>query len=138
MTSVRPMTEEERARVMRTPPSYPDMPAIPQDEDGPVFREPWEAQAFAMTLELFDRGHFTWREWVDALSGQIARAEAEGRPDDGSDYYRHWLAALEMLVARKGIADPAVLAERKAAWAHADEHRDFGAPIVLDPDHPHG
>lgn len=123
---------------MRTPPRLPGMPEIPQDDDGPVFREPWEAQAFALTLDLFDKGHFVWREWVELLSAEIAAAEAAGRPSDGSDYYHHWLAALEKIVAAKGLAEAAALAERKAAWSHADEHRDFGAPIVLhDHDHDH-
>ena len=49
------------------------VPGIPQDEDGPVFREPWEAQAFAMTLALYDRGLFTWSEWAAALAGEIKR-----------------------------------------------------------------
>ena len=25
-----------------------EVPSIPRDADGPVFREPWEAQAFAL------------------------------------------------------------------------------------------
>ena len=32
------------------------VPGVPRDADGPVFREPWEAQAFAMTLALHERG----------------------------------------------------------------------------------
>jgi hypothetical protein len=60
----------------RVPPRHPDMPPIPQDGDGPVFREPWEAQAFAMVLELYDRGHFTWSEWVRHLSAEIAGPRA--------------------------------------------------------------
>ena len=38
------------------------LPGQPHDEGGPVFREPWEAQAFAMTLSLHERGLFTWPE----------------------------------------------------------------------------
>ena len=69
-----------------------------------MFREPWEAQAFAMTLALHERGLFTWTEWADALSSAIKRAQAAGDCDDGSTYYEHWLAALETLVGTKGIA----------------------------------
>ncbi|MEQ8344927.1 MAG: nitrile hydratase accessory protein [Sneathiellaceae bacterium] len=119
----------------RTPPSHPDMPPIPQDEHGPVFREPWEAQAFAMVLDLYDKGRFTWNEWVDTISGEIAAAKARGDPDLGDSYYRHWLGALEKLVAAKGLSTADEIAERKEAWRHADEHRDFGAPIRL---HDHG
>ena len=80
------------------------MPGIPRDADGPVFREPWEAQAFAMTLALHERGLFTWPEWAAALAAEIKRAQAAGDPDTGETYYSHWLAALEKLVAEKGVA----------------------------------
>src|SRR4051794_27160536 len=77
---------------------------IPRGQDGaPVFREPWEAQAFAMALTLHERGLFTWTEWAEALSGEIRRAQQSGDCDDGSTYYRHWLAAIERLVAEKGV-----------------------------------
>src|SRR3954468_747722 len=83
---------------------------IPRGEDGaPVFAAPWEAQAFAMTLALHERGVFTWTEWGAALAAEIKRAQSAGDPDDGSTYYRHWLAAIERLVAVKGVATPATL-----------------------------
>ena len=80
------------------------VPGIPRDDAGPVFREPWEAQAFAMALALHERGLFTWTEWAAALADQIKRAQAAGDPDTGETYYRHWLATLEHLVAAKGVA----------------------------------
>jgi len=108
---------------------------IPRDEDGePVFREPWEAQAFAMTLALYERGLFTWMEWAAALSAAIKGAQAAGDCDDGSTYYQHWLAAIEQLVSDKGIATEQALAERRDAWersAHATPH---GQPILLEND----
>jgi nitrile hydratase accessory protein len=119
----------------RVPPRHPDMPPIPQDGDGPVFREPWEAQAFAMVLELYDRGHFTWSEWVRHLSAEIAGAQARGQADTGGTYYRHWLAALEKLVAAKGLTSAEELAACREEWAEADHHRGFGEPIVLDHRH---
>src|ERR1700689_534180 len=85
------------------------VPGIPRDDDGPVFREPWEAQAFAMALALHGRGLFSWTEWAAALAGQIRRAQASGDPDTGETYYRHWLATLERLVAEKGVASPETL-----------------------------
>src|SRR6202035_47990 len=81
-----------------------DVPGIPRDAEGPVFREPWEAQAFAMALALHERGLFTWPEWAATLAGEIKRAQAAGDPDTGETYYRHWLNALERLVARSGVA----------------------------------
>src|SRR6266852_2764297 len=85
------------------------VPSIPRDAEGPVFREPWEAQAFAMALTLHRRGLFTWGEWAATLAAEIKRAQAAGDPDTGDTYYRHWLGALERLVAEKGVADPTTL-----------------------------
>ncbi len=108
---------------------------IPRGKDGePVFREPWEAQAFAMTLALHERGLFTWSEWAQALSGSIKRAQAAGDCDDGSTYYRHWLAAIEALVSEKGIASERALAERRDAWDRAAHATPHGQPIVLEND----
>jgi nitrile hydratase accessory protein len=69
------------------------VPGIPRDADGPVFREPWEAQAFAMALVLYDRGMCTWPDWAAALADEIKRAQAAGDPDTGETYYQHWLNA---------------------------------------------
>jgi nitrile hydratase accessory protein len=107
--------------------------SIPRDDDGaPVFREPWEAQAFAMTLALHRRGLFTWSEWAEALGAAIKRAQAAG--DGGSTYYRHWLSALEALVAEKGVAPEELVAERRAAWDRAARATPHGQPIVLEND----
>jgi nitrile hydratase accessory protein len=110
------------------------LPDLPRDEGGPVFREPWEAQAFAMTLVLFRRGLFTWPEWAAALAAEIRRAQQAGDPDTGATYYHHWLAALERLVAEKGVADPAMLTRYRDAWEHAAERTPHGAPIALLPE----
>jgi nitrile hydratase accessory protein len=75
-----------------------DLPGIPLDAGSPVFKEPWEARAFAMTLALHERGVFTWPQWADALSRQITQAHAAGDADLGDTYYQHWLRALESLV----------------------------------------
>src|SRR3982074_3792576 len=80
------------------------VPGVPRDAEGPVFREPWEAQAFAMALALHERGVFTWPEWAAALAAEIKRAQAAGDPDTGETYYLHSLATLEGLVARKAGA----------------------------------
>lgn len=107
------------------------VPGIPRDLEGPVFREPWEAQAFAMTLALHDRGLFSWSEWTAVLSDEIKRAQARGDPCTGETYYGHWLAALERIVAKKRITDIATLAQYRMAWARAAERTPHGAPIVL-------
>jgi len=107
------------------------VPSIPRDADGPVFREPWEAQAFAMTLALHERGLFTWTEWAATLSTEIKRAQAAGDPDTGETYYSHWLAALEKLVENKGVTTQAALHRYFEAWDHACDRTPHGQPIEL-------
>jgi nitrile hydratase accessory protein len=109
-------------------------PSIPRDAEGPVFREPWEAQAFAMTLALHERGLFSWPEWAATLGEEIKRAQAAGDPDTGETYYRHWLNALERIVAAKGLADVTMLARYRHAWHHAADRTPHGTPIELRPD----
>jgi nitrile hydratase accessory protein len=110
-----------------------EVPNIPRDADGPVFREPWEAQAFAMTLALHERGVFTWAEWTAALGAEIRRAQGAGDSGTGETYYLHWLAALERLVAEKGVTSGETLARTKRAWEHACERTPHGKPIELQP-----
>ena len=92
-----------------------------------VFAEPWQAQAFAMTLKLHEAGAFTWSEWAEALSAELA-----GDPDDdGSRYYDHWVAALERLAVARRLAGAEELRERKEAWREAYEHTPHGKPVEL-------
>jgi nitrile hydratase accessory protein len=107
------------------------VPSIPRDDDGPVFRAPWEAQAFALALALHERGVFSWGEWAAALGAEIQRAQSEGYPDTGETYYLHWLAALERLVAEKGVTSAETLARTRDAWEHACERTPHGKPIEL-------
>jgi nitrile hydratase accessory protein len=106
-----------------------EVSSIPRDNDGPVFREPWEAQAFAMTLALHERGLFTWPEWAAALAAEIKRAEGEG--DTGETYYAHWLAALEKIVATKGVTTTDTLHRYRDAWDNACDRTPHGKPIEL-------
>ena len=99
----------------------------------PVFREPWEAQAFAMTLMLHEQGLFTWPEWSSALGAEIERARAAGDPDTGETYYHHWLAALERLVVDRRVADERTLARHRDAWDHAARRTPHGTPIEIGP-----
>jgi nitrile hydratase accessory protein len=107
------------------------LPPLPRDEGGPVFAEPWQAQAFALAVKLSDSGWFTWTEWAAALASELRAAAERGEPDDGSHYYEHWTAALEKLVQAKGLLDEAGLIERKEAWADAYRHTPHGKPIEL-------
>ena len=115
-------------------PKLPDLPGLPQDADGPVFAAPWQAQAFAMTLALHERGLFSWSEWAQALSAAIARAQAQGDPDLGDTYYRHWLDALETLLQAKGLAQADTLHALEHAWEDAAERTPHGQTIELRPE----
>jgi nitrile hydratase accessory protein len=110
--------------------SAPDalaLPGLPRDADGPVFAEPWQAQAFALAVRLNAEGAFSWSEWAEALAHELATDPA----DDGSRYYEHWVAALETLVAARGLAGAGELATRRDAWAEAYRHTPHGKPVEL-------
>jgi nitrile hydratase accessory protein len=110
-------------------------PSLPFDEDGPIFAEPWQAQAFAMAVRLSAEGHFTWPEWVNYISAEIATENNVGadRANEASltIYYRQWLAALEKLVADKGLASASELANRTEEWRRAYLNTPHGHPIEL-------
>jgi nitrile hydratase accessory protein len=106
----------------------------PRDADGPVFREPWEAQAFALAVSLHERGVFAWQEFAAALADAIRRAQAAGDADLGDTYYAHWLAALESIVAAKSAASGDELERCRRAWLHAAARTPHGQPIELRPE----
>jgi nitrile hydratase accessory protein len=99
----------------------------PRDETGPVFAEPWQAQAFALAVQLSEAGYFTWTEWSETLGAEL-RAGGE---DDGTRYYESWLRALERLSLAKGLTDTATLDTRIAAWADAYRRTPHGRPVEL-------
>ena len=112
-------------------PDITALTALPRDQGGPVFAEPWQAQAFAMAVKLSEQGHFAWKEWAAALAEELKAAADRGEPDDGTRYYHHWLAALERLVTAKKLSDPTELLARKEAWADAYRHTPHGKPVEL-------
>ncbi|HEX2661780.1 MAG TPA: nitrile hydratase accessory protein [Candidatus Acidoferrum sp.] len=116
-----------------SPESLAVLPPLPRDAEGPVFAEPWQAQAFALAVKLSELGYFTWKEWAAALAEELESAAGRGEPDDGSRYYEYWLRALERLVTAKGLSDPAAMLARKQAWADAYRHTPHGKPVELAP-----
>src|SRR5512147_3253752 len=108
-TSTCGMTILSRPDSVVEPASLSALPRLPQDDGGPVFAEPWQAQAFALAVKLSEQGHFTWKEWAAGLAEELQAAARRGEPDDGSRYYEHWLAALERLVTAKGLTDRTAL-----------------------------
>jgi nitrile hydratase accessory protein len=104
---------------------------LPAGFDEPVFAEPWQAEAFAMTVALHDKGLFSWSEWADALAAEVKRPDAAS---DGHDYYEHWLAALESLLSAKGVAGRGDVDALAAAWERAAHATPHGKPILLEND----
>jgi nitrile hydratase accessory protein len=111
--------------------AVPALPGQPRIGEQPVFAEPWQAKGFALALALHERGLFTWAEWAQALAAQIALAQAAGDADTGDTYYRHWVAALETMVAAKGASSNAELDRYRHAWDHSADRTPHGAPIEL-------
>jgi nitrile hydratase accessory protein len=109
----------------------PPLPSLPCDAEGPVFREPWEAQAFALAVQLQEQGLFTWGEWAQALAAEIVAAQRAGDPDFGDTYYRHWVTALERLAVAKGATSDLNLKKTKDALDRAAKATPHGQPIVL-------
>src|SRR5262245_42119621 len=105
------------------------VPTIPGDMQGPVFREPWEAQAFALALALYDKGVFAWTEWAAMLGEEIKKAQAAGDLGTGTTYYRHWMATLERMVAERDLTTLETLARYCHAWDRAAQRTPHGMPI---------
>ena len=108
------------------------LPLQPRDDDGPVFREPCEAQVFAMTVHLHAADYFTWPEWTKALSTEIANAKDRGEADLGDTYYHHWLRALEALLVGKGLENTPAIDEREEIWRRAHLATPHGQTVELD------
>ena len=108
-----------------------DLLQVPRNNDGPVFNEPWEAAAFALAVRLSEEGHFTWAEWTETISREIAKAQQQGDPDLGNTYYHHWVAALERLCEEKRLVDHEVVDQRQEEWRRAYLNTPHGQPIEL-------
>ncbi len=114
-----------------TPVSIDNLPALPRDQDGPVFNQPWEAKAFALAVRQSEAGRFTWPEWVKIFSQEIKTAQERGDPDLGDTYYQHWLNALELICAEKGLVVGEAMRRRKSTWRCAYLNTPHGQPVDL-------
>jgi nitrile hydratase accessory protein len=130
VTSPTPSNSAVAAREL--PAMRAELPGLPCDSGGPVFNAPWEAQAFAMTLALHERGEFSWKEWAQTLADVIAEVRRRGEADTGERYYRHWQTALERIAARKGLVSDALLLQRRQQWDEAARRTPHGQPIELE------
>jgi nitrile hydratase accessory protein len=112
-------------------PSLPDELRLPRTGGEPVFATPWQAEAFAIVVGLHQRGVFTWNEWVRTLSEEIASHAATPGEDANETYYRRFLAALETIVAHKGLLNPSQMLQRKEEWRLAYLQTPHGEAVDL-------
>ena len=94
--------------------------------DPAPFEAPWQAHAFALTHALADAGLIDWSRWADTLSAHLHAPDAA---QDGSDYYRRWLATLEQILQEDGIAPPDLVNDLTTAWEDAARATPHGTPI---------
>lgn len=99
-----------------------DLPLLPRDSDGPVFAEPWQAQAFAVVVELTEAGTISREEWADCLAAVLQEATERGQYDTGERYYDHWLTALERIIVEKNLAAPDELKSEGESIREHDHH----------------
>ncbi|MEM6887371.1 MAG: nitrile hydratase accessory protein [Pseudomonadota bacterium] len=101
------------------------------ENESRVFSEPWEAQAFALTHLLFERGRFEWSRWSAALALEIERAKAAEGPSRG--HYECWLSALERFLVDEEITSESQLLDMRQAWKQAARRTPHGKPIEMSP-----
>ena len=108
------------------------MPVLEKNHEGPVFKEPWQTQVFAMTVTLSEAGLFSWQEWSSELDLNIQSWQKKGVPDDGETYYLHWLETLEKILSRKNLIELADLLQRITEWKEAYLKTPHGHPVQLE------
>lgn len=99
------------------------LPLLPRDDEGPVFAEPWQAQAFAVVVDLIEAERLTRDEWAKRLGAALKDAEARGEYDTGQRYYDHWLVALEQLIVDKNLVGWDDLTSERELIRENDHHR---------------
>ena len=108
------------------------MSVLEKNHEGPVFKEPWQAQAFAMAVTLLEAGLFSWQEWSSELGASIQSQQKKGDPDYGETYYHHWLETLEKILSRKNLIEHADLIQRITEWKEAYLQTPYGKPVQLE------
>lgn len=112
------------------------IPGITDGETAPWFSAPWQAKAVALTVSLHAAGVFSWPDWAEALSTRLHGATTlpDGAASEAhvEQYYTAWLAALEEMIARAGLADAEGIREATETWQRAALATPHGVPIVFE------
>ena len=107
-------------------------PDIPGGHAEPVFLEPWHAEIFSLAVALNRKGVFTWSEWVETFSSAVREIPTDEGESPETAYYCRWLAALERLVAQRGLSSREEMARRKEEWRRAYLRTPHGESIALE------
>lgn len=114
------------AAVDKAPDLIPDI-----DRTGPVFDEPWQAQAFSVLVALRQEGCFEWKDWVDVFSQTIKAFPAEPGETANAAYFRQWAYALERMLVGRGLLTASEIAGREQQWRQAYLNTPHGEPVHL-------
>lgn len=101
------------------------VPAPAPDE--PVFAEPWEGRAFALTL--LTMGRISGQN-LDAFRRALGELDRDAYFDDG--YYGRWLNAAELMLVQSAILAPGAVDAR----VRANRGEAVEQPAVPEPDKP--
>ena len=96
-------------------------------KDEPVFAEPWEGRAFALTLLTMGR---VSGQNLDAFRHALERLDRSAYLDDG--YYGRWLNAAELMLTDSAILAPGAVDAR----ARKLRGEDVEEPPVPEPNKP--
>lgn len=108
------------------------IPPLLKDNGEPVFRDSWEAEAFAIVNLLIKQGFLTCSEWVEIFSQEIKAAQAQGDPDRGDTYFSHWCSALERISVERGLTDWPTYQRQLELWHQAVLNTPHGVPLALE------
>ena len=112
---------------------FVDAQLAPPMANGEVlFDAPWQGRVFGMARVLAEAGCFTWDDFRAHLIAQIGAWDRSAGGDlppgeAAADYryYDHFLAALQAVLAEKGLLAPTALEDRVNLFAdrpHGHDH----------------
>lgn len=132
------MTRRNDPEAARDAHLFPD--GLPEAAE-PVFTAPWQARAFALTVQLNDSGLLPWSTWAGVFSRHLGKVQPHGQNavEAGDDsYYRAWLSALQEVLQSLGIVGYDEVDSVAEAWQAAARATPHGKPIELHRGRPSG
>ena len=108
------------------------LPFTSKNNNQIVFQNPWHSQLFAITVQLSERGNFTWKEFVEYFGKSLNKARIIKQNLDGNDdYFNSWLLALEEIIISKEIGNSKILSIIKDDWINAYLSTPHGDPVKI-------